>query len=143
MEAKATVWSEARKSQHVPAAKVLLVDEDLRDLEYEFTMLHNQGHSVFACPSFAAAVQLVENERFDFAVLSQGGPRFASRNLLERLQAGGRQTPALVLSDCVGMCTYLEAMDLGAKDYLRKPVQERELAQVIQSAVHNPRDTTC
>lgn len=143
MDAKTTVLRETHKPQHVPVVKVLLVDEDLRDLEYEFTMLHKQGHSVFACPSFAAAAQLVECEAFDFAVLSQGGPRFAARPLLQSLREEGRQTPALVLAKSADMHAYLEAMAIGALDYLEKPVKEHELAQVIESLMHHPEHLIC
>jgi two-component system, OmpR family, phosphate regulon response regulator OmpR len=143
MNSKTKPFAESQKPQNIPSAKVLLVDEDLGDLEYEFGLIHNQGHNVFACPSFAAAAQLVESEAFDCAVLSQGGPAFASRPLLESLLAEGHQTPALVLADCVDIPTYLEAMKLGAQDYLPKPFRERDLLGAIEALVRSQKGAVC
>ena len=58
---------------------------------------------------------------FDFVIVSQGSPAFETHPLVELTLARNRHTPVVVLARCLEMNCYLEAMQLGAADYLEKP----------------------
>ena len=46
-----------------------------------------------------------------------------------------RRLPVLVLTDSLDMGCYLEAMQLGAADYMEKPVLPSEIARLIETHV--------
>jgi DNA-binding NtrC family response regulator len=124
-------------SKHPPLLhrKVLLVDEDARDLQYYAAILQAQGHEVRVVPSYAEGWLVLEKEHFDFVILSQGSREFEGRVVLQHAIEIERHLPVLVLTDCLDMGCYLEAMQLGAADYLEKPVLPAELMRLIETHI--------
>jgi two-component system, OmpR family, phosphate regulon response regulator OmpR len=135
MKERVTNHCELERVQRPRGEKILLVDEDIRDLEYHFKLLDEQGHKVVTCPSYALGARLLECGAFDLVVVSQGGLAFEGRPVLERAIEVTPHTPVLVLAKCVDMGAYLEAMQLGAVDYLQKPVNPLEMMRVIRTYV--------
>jgi DNA-binding NtrC family response regulator len=115
--------------------KVLLVDEDARDLQYYASILQGQGHEVSIVPSYAEGWVALEKDHFDFVILSQGSREFEGRVVLQHAIEIERHLPVLVLTDCLDMGCYLEAMQLGAADYLEKPVLASELVRLIETHI--------
>ena len=102
--------------------RVLLVDEDEKDLKYFTTLLGRMGYSVQAFANYQEAEECLEREYFDSVIVNQGSPAFEARNLVDLTLARNRHTPVVVLTRCLEMNCYLEAMQLGAVDYLEKPL---------------------
>lgn len=121
------------QSRSVAKAKVLLVDEDCEDLEYNCLILEQQGCEVRTCRSFVEGIRSLDCEPFDFIVVGQGSLRFEGRAVLERAIEIDRHTPVVVLTRWHDMACYLEAMQLGAVDYLEKPVSPLDVARVIKT----------
>ena len=46
-----------------------------------------------------------------------------------------RRLPVLVLTECLDMDSYLEAMQLGAVDYVEKPLRPDEVARLVETHV--------
>jgi DNA-binding NtrC family response regulator len=115
----------------LPQGRVLLVDEDDLDLKYFTTLLGRMGYSVRAFTNHQEAEACLRHEHFDFAVVSQGSPEFEARHLVQLTLARNRHTPVVVLTRCLEMNCYLEAMQLGAADYLEKPVAPAEFTRLI------------
>jgi DNA-binding response OmpR family regulator len=113
--------------------KVLLVEEDSRDLRYYSAILEQQGYEVKGCPSYAEGLRSLGGRSFDFIIVSQGSRAFEGRTLLERVLTIDRRTPVLVLTRCVDMGCYLDAMQMGAVDYLEKPLAPSDLTRVVKT----------
>ena len=115
------------------AAKLqfLLVDEDHDDLEYYRALLEEQGYRVYVSDSYESATRSLEDAPFDFILVGQGSSAFEGRCVVERALSLEQRRPVIILSRCLDMDCYLEAMQLGAADYLEKPVNPAELARVI------------
>ncbi len=113
--------------------RVLLVEGNERDLQYYTSILRWQGYEVHACASHPEAWLALERDHFDFVIVNQGSRAFEGRVLLEQVMAIDRRTPVLVLTDCLDMGCYLEAMQLGAADYLEKPVLPSEMARFMET----------
>jgi two-component system phosphoglycerate transport system response regulator PgtA len=122
-----------RQPQFLTRRRVLLVDEDARDLQYYGAVLQEEGYEVRACESFAQGVECLDKETYDFVVVSQGSRAFEGRFLLERVMAVDRRTPVLVLTRSVDMYCYMEAMQLGAVDYLEKPLPPAEIVRIVET----------
>jgi two-component system response regulator HydG len=81
----------------------------------------------------AEGARLLEREHYDFVLLEQGSRAFEGRLVLERVLAIDRHLPAVVLTRCADMQCYLEAMQMGAVDYLEKPLSESEVLRVVET----------
>lgn len=127
--------------QRVPLAprKVLLVNEDRIELRYYAGVLQQHGYDVRSCTSYAEGVRCLESEHFDFVLVDQGSPGFEGRSVLERASAIDRHTPMLVVTRCLDMNCYLEAMQLGAFDYVEKPLSASDIARLVDVPLNAPR----
>ena len=115
----------------LPRGRILLVDEDEKDLKYFTTQLGRMGYSVRAFMNYQEAEGCLHREHFDFVMVSQGGPAFETQPLVELTLTRNRQTPVVVLTRCVEMNCYLAAMQLGAADYLEKPLAPAEFEHLV------------
>ena len=113
--------------------KILLVDDNSTDLEHYTAILRDQGYDVQACGSYAEGLRRLEDDCFAFVIVSQGGPAFEGRSLLEGARKDARDTPILVLARCADMKRYVEAMDLGAVDYLEKTIRPDDLVWMVET----------
>ena len=122
-----------RQPQFLTRRRVLLVDEDARDLQYYGAVLQEEGYEVRACESYAQGAECLDKETYDFVVVSQGSRAFEGRFLLEQVMTVDRRLPVLVLTRCVDMDCYMEAMQLGAVDYLEKPLPPAEIVRIVET----------
>lgn len=112
---------------------VLLVDEDRGDLHYYRVILQEYGYKVRSCESYEEGIRLLDSEPFHFVIVSQGSPNFEGRCVLERANQIDRRLPVLVVARCLDMRCYLDAMQLGAVDYLTEPLTVQELGRVVEA----------
>ncbi len=116
--------------------RAFVVDEDRGDLAYYRSTLHRAGWTVSTCSSYAQALNILKSESFDLVVLSQGTCSFEGRQVLERALMMDRTRPVVVVARSLDMGCYLEAMRMGAADYLEGPVPEAELMRAVESFLH-------
>ena len=100
---------------------VLLILEEPQDLEVYGTSLRRFGYRILMCNSIDEGINSLETEEVSFVIVSQGTPDFEGRQVLERALQLHPQVPVLVVARALDMHCYLEAMDLGAVDYLERP----------------------
>jgi len=115
------------------STKVLLVDEEVGDVRFLRLILEGQGFEVSTCTNYEAAVRCLETVPFDFVLVSQGSQAFEGRAVLDRAMQLDRHRPVMVVTRCMDMQCYLEAMQMGAIDYLEKPVRPSELLRFVQT----------
>ena len=112
---------------------VLLVDEDANDLRSYSSLFEQEGYAVRAGATYAEALRWLESEVCDFIIVSQGSHEFEGRSVLKRANEIDRGLPVLVLARCHDVRCYLEAIQLGALDYLEKPLPPQDLLQLVRS----------
>jgi DNA-binding response OmpR family regulator len=116
---------------NTPRPKILIVDDSSDDLRTLRAILERQGYQVETCASYREGAALAATGHYDFVVASQGGPNFEGQAVIK--QTLNRNTPVLVVTRCLEMACYLEAMQMGALDYLEKPVPEDFLIREIET----------
>ena len=131
MQATRTQKSIPGSSPLLRRTRILLVDEDSRDRDHYRRMLHDSGFEVRTCSDFAEATGLLGTAQFDCVVVDQGGPDFKGRLVLEQSVAKDRYRPVVILSRYHDVGCYLEAMQLGAVDYLEKPLSAVEIVRAV------------
>jgi DNA-binding NtrC family response regulator len=131
----------ARVSRHVgqrplvSKGRAFVVDEDRGDLAYYRSILQRLGWTVVTSSSYMEALDHLKSESFDLVVISQGTCSFEGRLVLERALMMDRKRPVLVVARSLDMGCYLEAMRMGATDYLEGPVPETELTRATEASL--------
>jgi DNA-binding response OmpR family regulator len=120
--------AEVRSSER----KVLVVDEDIQALSTHAMTFEAYGCKVYKCNSYETALRLVEEEAFDLAVVDQGSTSFEGGRVVRHLSHYRVYTPVIVLARLKDTKCYWQALELGAVDYLEKPVSAAEMNRVIQ-----------
>ena len=72
---------------------------------------------------------------FNFIIVNQGSRNFEGRVLVKRDSRSTGQLPVLVLTEYLDMSCYLEALQLGAADYVEKPLRADEVARLVETHV--------
>lgn len=116
--------------------RILLVEDDdsLRLCLSEF--LASQGWDVAAAEHGGAAMQFVQQKRFDFSILDFHLPGLNGLELFRQL-AAVQPLPAILMS---GLCSTEEALaarDAGFFGFLRKPLELGVLRQTVQNLIRS------
>jgi DNA-binding NtrC family response regulator len=116
-----------------PPHRILLVDTETDDRERYARFLRERGFEVCACGSYEEGAQSLEAKHYDMVIVDQGGPAFEGELVLQLSLARNRKVPVLVLTRHCDMPAYLEAMQMGAVDYLEKPVARENFMWTIET----------
>lgn len=104
----------------------LLVDEDASDVRYYYGLLRAMGHEVVVATSYPEALAWLGRENFDMVVVAQGSPAFEGRAVLARAREMNPERPVLVVARALDIDCYMEAMEMGAADYLERCAAPRD-----------------
>ena len=115
-------------------SRILLVDDEIVFTDNMTRLLTARGYSVTAVDNGGAAVKLLEENGFDVIVLDLKMPGMDGIATLKEIRKLGLFTQTLVLTGHGSIDTALEAVKLGACDYLTKPCEIDELVAKIEEA---------
>jgi DNA-binding NtrC family response regulator len=115
-------------------SKVLLVDDEAVFTNNMVRLLTNRGYKVTAVNSGDAAIQTLQDQTFDVVVLDLKMPGMDGIATLKQIKKLGLFTETLILTGHGSIDTALEAIKLGAYDYLTKPCEIGELVAKIEEA---------
>ena len=113
-----------------PVAMNLLVvedDEDFRETCARWMM--RKGHRVETAANGHEALEVCERKIFDVAIIDMNMPGLSGLELLERLKSSQIESEVIILTGQGTIETAVNAMKLGASDYLTKPFPLDELEQ--------------
>jgi DNA-binding NtrC family response regulator len=125
--------SAEKQNEPDPADTVLLVDEDSEYLEHIRRITQEMGYNIHACNSYAEGIRQMESGAFEFIIVGQGSRFFEGRCVVERAIKINRRLPVVVVARQLEMECYLEAMHLGAIDYVAEPSVRAEIARVLHT----------
>jgi two-component system, OmpR family, KDP operon response regulator KdpE len=106
--------------------RVLLVEDERALLRALAMNLVARGYAVTETDSGARALNALADERHDVIVLDLGLPDMSGVDVIRAVRAYAR-TPIIVLSARSGSADKVEALDVGADDYVTKPFSMDEL----------------
>ena len=119
---------------------ILLVEDDVMLRKRLLAQLERLGAEVTAAETLQAARQFLATLDFDFALLDVNLPDGFGSDLLKQ-RTFGPGTGVIVMTAHGGVAGAVEAMRLGALDYLVKPFEAEEVPLVIERA-RRARQTT-
>lgn len=116
--------------------KVLVVDDEPPIRRLLRTGLGTQGYQTLDAPNAKAALDLM-SEKPDLVILDLGLPDMQGLDLLRQIRAQREDVPIVVLSSRGDENAKVEALDLGADDYVTKPFGMEELLARIRTALRH------
>jgi DNA-binding NtrC family response regulator len=111
--------------------RVLFVDDERSLQEFMRTELPRLGHEVTVCPNGTTALQAIQQQTFDAAILDVRMPDVSGIDVLQRLKQVSPDTEAVMMTGYASEESAVQAMRLGACDYLRKPCKLSEIEAVL------------
>ena len=115
-------------------ASVLLVDDEEQFLQVLSERLTNRGLRVSSVTSGEEAVALVENKNFDAVVVDLAMPGIDGIETTKKIKEKRPDLEIIILTGHATVKAGIEAMKLGAEDFLEKPVDLNVLLERIGEA---------
>lgn len=115
-------------------ASILLVDDEKVFTDNMSKLLTSRGYRVTAVNDGESAVRALQEESYDVVVLDLKMPGMDGIATLNEIQKLGLSTETLILTGHGSIDTALEALKLGAYDYLTKPCEIEDLVEKIEGA---------
>ncbi|MFN7681959.1 MAG: sigma-54-dependent transcriptional regulator [Planctomyces sp.] len=112
-----------------PAFSLLIVEDDPDFRETCARWMVRKGHSVAAAANGHEALELCDRRTFDVAVVDMNMPGLTGLEVLDRMKSAQAETEVIILTGQGTIESAVNAMKLGACDYLTKPFPLDELEQ--------------
>ena len=123
-----------------PHGSVLLADDEEGILKTLGRALRDEGHDVTATASASEAQRLLQERSFDVFVVDHRMPGRTGLELIRDLAAAvpeGERPQVLMMTAHATVENAIEAMKLGAYDYLQKPFEVDELLVAVRRALEH------
>jgi DNA-binding NtrC family response regulator len=114
--------------------KVLIVDDEKGFLDVLAERMQSRGMEVTTATSAKEALQKLETETFDAIVLDLMMPEMGGIEALQRIKDKSPDSEVILLTGQPSVSKGVEAMKLGASDFLIKPADINELTEKIKMA---------
>jgi DNA-binding NtrC family response regulator len=116
-------------------ARILIVDDELNILDTISNLLESEGHETVTVLGGQQAVDLIENDTFDLMISDIMMKPINGMELL-RLAHDVRPDMAVIMLTAYGQVdTAVEAMELGAFEYVAKPFKIDKLLDAVAGAL--------
>ncbi|MEO7635628.1 MAG: response regulator transcription factor [Sphingomicrobium sp.] len=113
--------------------RILIAEDDRDTAGFIQQGLGELGHNVVVAGNGIDALHLLLVEEFDIAILDRMLPGLDGVSALQRLRAGGVETPVLMLTALGRIQDRVGGLEAGADDYLVKPFAFSELAARVNA----------
>ena len=113
--------------------KILVVDDDLELAGLIGYALRQAGYLVVDAADGPSALTVFEREEPSLVILDVNLPRLSGLEVCRQIRAGGSSVPIMVLTVRNAEEDQVQALDLGADDYLTKPFSPRTLLARVRA----------
>ena len=121
-------------SDLVKTHSILVVDDEESILEFLDIMLKREGYDVATAKGGAEAIEKFKTGHFELVITDISMPEMSGMELMEKIQQVNAGTAFIVMTAHGSTESAVEAMKMGAQDYLTKPFKIDEMKIAIESA---------
>ncbi|MCK4835099.1 MAG: sigma-54-dependent Fis family transcriptional regulator [Candidatus Aminicenantes bacterium] len=116
--------------------RILVIDDDQAILNFLRVFLIQAGKfSVHTLQDNAKAYEFLEKEKFDILLLDMDMPNVTGLDILQFIKENDINIITVVLTGVEDIDLAISAMKLGTFDYMLKPIEEKRLLKVLDSAI--------
>ncbi len=106
---------------------ILVVEDNVLNRELTNAVLKAAGYNVMIAKDGAEALMTIGRERVDLLLLDVDLPFIDGHSLLKAIRENGLEIPAIFISGLPGDEVEIKAFEIGAADFIRKPVKNNVL----------------
>lgn len=121
------------------AVRVLVADDDEVYLEILAETIRNAGADVKLVPDGVAALEALSVEEFDIVVSDLNMPRMDGLTLIRQVSSVYPHILIVLVTGFGSLESAIEALRLGAYDYIQKPFMVEQIAVAIRNAIEKVR----
>ena len=114
--------------------RIVIADDDKNLRMVLASELSEKGFEVNVAENGTKAVALIENDEYDVLLLDLSMPGFNGMDVLKKIKTLELTTEVVILTGNATISSAVEAMKLGAYDFLTKPFKMAELKAVLEKA---------
>lgn len=116
-------------------SSILIVEDDITFGMMLKTWLGKKGFDVSTASNIARARKHIESEKTDLVLSDLRLPDHEGIDLLKWMNDRGMNIPLIIMTGYADIQSAVQAMKLGARDYIAKPVNPEELLKKISEAL--------
>jgi two-component system, NtrC family, response regulator PilR len=116
--------------------KILVIDDDPSIRNMLAIVLKKSGFDVTCTESGKTALEKLKKESFDLVISDIKMPDISGIDLLRKIKAISPEIPVILITAFASANDAVEAMKLGAEDYVTKPFNLDELKIIIDRAIY-------
>lgn len=115
------------------SARILIIDDDRAFRVGTGALLADEGYTVDAAPSGAAGLERLGSGRYALVLLDLKMEGASGIRVLEEIRRSGNDVPVLMLTGYATVDSAVQALKLGADDYITKPCDNDRLRSKIRA----------
>lgn len=116
-------------------ARILVVDDELSMREFVSILLEREGYEVLTAADASTALERIAASSIDLVISDVQMPGLNGLELLARIRESAPETAVLLITAFSTAEQAVEAMKLGAYDYLAKPFKVEEIKVLVRNAL--------
>lgn len=116
-------------------SRIIVVDDEPGMREFLEIMLQKDGYEVLTASDGPEALDRIENDLYDLAIVDIQMPMMNGIEVLKKINDCSPETTVIMITAYASHETAIEAMKLGAYDYITKPFKIDEIKLVIKKAL--------
>ncbi len=116
-------------------SRILVVDDEQSMRDFLSIMLKKEGYDVVTAENGGSALKVIQSEIFDLIITDVKMPGVDGIEVLRTAKDVSPETVVIMITAFATTETAVEAMKLGAYDYITKPFKVDEIKLVIQKAL--------
>ena len=128
------------RSENTSARERILVVDDAPDtLEVLQRNLQSEGYQVYAAPGVAEAIRILEETPVDLVITDLKMPKISGLELVRHVRENYANTEVMMITGYPSIGGAVNAVKMGAEDYISKPFTDEELYAAVGRALEKLR----
>ena len=116
--------------------RILVVDDAPTALEVLERNLLTRGYRVFTVPGVVDAIRILENSPIDLVITDYKMPKISGLDLIRHIRENYHDTEVIMITGYASVKGAVEAVKMGAEEYLPKPFTDDELFAAVERALN-------
>ncbi len=116
-----------RPNQEAAKARILVVEDEVINQKMIAAILKSDGYEVEIAPDGIVALMKIGHTKFDLILSDVAMPNLDGYQMMEYLNKNGIEIPVIFLSGQLSTADEVKGLQLGAADYIKKPVDRNVL----------------
>lgn len=119
----------------IPMAKILIIEDDVTFSQLLEGFLKKHNNEPYLAHNLKSALKLIAQETFDLMLVDYRLPDGTGLDILSHVREKGFNCPIVIMTSFNDVRTAVKSIQLGAADYITKPVNPDELLMIIKGSL--------